>query len=175
MEKARHIITTFLKTLSFYDYIGFFLSLFIFILFIVLALMLRKHTKRSLFLLFLGFTTLFAGPVMIHKVIKNTLFLSEVTLSEMKQLHYSDTLLIKGKIDYKGKKEANHCEIKANIYKQGANVVKDFVYKLKAYRSGKQKIDKLFSQGDSENFKIVIEPFRYQGDYNMTLESGCYL
>lgn len=175
MEKAKFALTNFFSTLSFYDYIGFFLSLFIFILFIMMALILRKHTKRSLLLVSFGFVALFSGPVFAHSLIKKTIFLSDTNVMQVKQLFYSDTLLIKGKLNYKGMKDANHCLVEAKLHKQGSNVVKSFVYSLKAFRSGKHKIDKLFAKGDSADFKIVIEPFNYQGDYNVTVNSGCYI
>lgn len=175
MEKAKYLLTNFFSTLSFYDYIGFFVSLFIFILFIVLALILRKHTKRSLLLVILGFLTLFSGPVLAHSLVKDTIFLSDTNVTQIKQLFYSDTLLIKGKLNYKGLKEAHHCQVEAKLHKQGSNAIKSFVYSLKAFRSGKHKIDQLFAKGDSVDFKIVIEPFNYQGDYNITVKSGCYL
>lgn len=174
MDKARSFLTDFFNTLSTYDYIGFFLSLFIFLLFIILALILRAHTKRALILVSLGFVALFAGPVFSHKLIKNTIYYSDASITQIKQLYYSDTLLIKGVINYKGLKDANHCKVEAKLHKKGTNMIKSFVYSLKSFRSGYHKMDKTFTQGDSSAFKIVIEPFNYKGDYNITIDTGCH-
>jgi hypothetical protein len=174
MDKARSHLMDFFSTLSTYDYIGFFLSFFIFILFIILALLLRAHIKRSLFLVTLGFISLFIGPLFAHSVIKKSIFNSDANITQVKQLYYSDTLLIKGVMNYKGTKDANHCKVEAKLHKKGTNMIKSFVYGLKAFRSGHHNLDKTFTQGDSSPFKIVIEPFNYQGDYNITINSGCH-
>ena len=175
MEKAKFILTRFFDTIGTYDYIGFFLSIFLFLLFLIIYLLLRKHIKRSIFLAIIGFSFLFMGPVFSHKLVKNTLYNSEANITTVKQLHYSDTLLIKGVLHYKGIKDASHCLVSADIYKKGKNMVKDFVYNLKAYRKGSHKLDATFSTGTNKNYKIVIEPFAYKGDYNISISSGCYL
>ena len=174
MEKAKNIILEFFNTLSSYDYIGFFLAFFLFFLFLILALLLRKRIKISVTLVLFGFAFLFAGPPLIHKFVKHTIFKNDANMTEVKQLFYSDTLLIKGTLNYQGIKDAKHCKIEASIHKIGTNMLKDFVYSLKTYRYGFDTIDKAFSHGDQVNFKIVIEPFNYKGDYNITMNSGCY-
>ncbi len=174
MGKIKTAIMDFFNTLSVYDYVGFFLTLFLFFLFLILALILRRRTLLALSLVIVGFTFFFAGPVMAHLLVKNSVFKSKAELTEKKQLYYSDTLILRGMLHYVGKKNANHCEIDVAIYKKGPNVVKDFVYSLKAFRKGSKRIDKVFEPGESVDFKIVIEPFNYQGDYNITVDSGCY-
>lgn len=175
MNNAKHILNEFFITLGTYDYIGFFTAFFIFILFIVLALILRRRIKRSLFFASLGFIFLFVGPVLAYKVIKNSIFSNDITVSEVKKLYYSDTLLIKGEMSYTGIKKAGHCEVKAYVYKKSDSLVKNLIYELKSYKHGVHKIDKTFTKGDVSAFKIVIEPFTYEGDYNITINAGCYL
>ena len=174
MENAKTIIVDFFNTLSVYDYIGFFLTIFLFTLFLILALLLRRRTKLSIALVLIAFVFFFAGPSAAHIFVKSTMFKSKAKIEEVKKLFYSDTLLIKGTLLYAGKKDANHCVVDAFVHKSSPNMVKDFVYNLKSFKSGSQTLDKLFTKGDSIDFKIVIEPFRYKGDYNITLDSGCF-
>lgn len=174
MGKIKATILDFFNTLSVYDYVGFILTIVLFTLFLILALLLRRRTKLSMFFVLIAFTFFFVGPSAAHIFVKKTIFKSNPILSEVKKLVYSDTLLIKGSLLYVGKKDANHCRIEANLHKHSENSLKDFAYDLKSFRSGSQMIDQKFTKGDSVDFKIVIEPFSYQGDYNITVHSGCF-
>lgn len=174
MQKLKAAILDFFNTLSIYDYVGFFLTLFLFFLFMILALLLRRRTILAMSLVILSFVFFFGGPVMAHLLVKNSVFKSYAEITEVKQLYYSDTLILRGMLHYQGKKNANHCEVDVALHKKGPNIVKDFVYSLKAYRKGSKRIDKVFEPGESMDFKIVIEPFNYKGDYNISVASGCY-
>ena len=175
MGNAKSIITDFFNTLSIYDYIGFFLTIFLFTLFLILALLLRRRTKLSVSLVLIAFTFFFAGPSVAHIFVKKIIFKSYSDIVNVKKLVYSDTLLIKGSLLYSGRKDANHCLIEAFVHKNSDNALKDFVYDLKPFTSGRKTVNQLFTKGDRVDFKIVIEPFRYKGDYNITLDSGCFI
>jgi len=174
MENMKKVIIDFFNTLSVYDYIGFFLTIFLFTLFLILALLLRRRTKLSVLLVIVGFLFLFAGPSAAHIFVKKTIFKHDVQISEVRKLVYSDTLLIKGSLRFFGRKDSRHCKIDAKVHKYSPNAVKGFINELKTLASGSQSIHQQFTKGDTVNFKIVIEPFVYQGDYNITLNSGCY-
>lgn len=174
MEKAKIFLVDFFSTLSIYDYIGFFITVLLFFLCIVLALLLRHKTWISLLCIFFSFIFLFFGPVFTHQLLQNTFYKSEAKVLERKQLVYSDTLIIRGLLEYKGLKDASHCKLKALVHKQGGNMIRSFVNSIKSFRSVKKEIDQLMTKGDKIKFKMVIEPFNYQGDYNITMDVGCY-
>ena len=144
MEKAKSLLVDFFNTLSIYDYIGFIVTFILFLLFLILALILRKRTILSIVLLLCSFVFFFGGPVMAHLLVKNTFYKARAEITERKQLYYSDTLILRGSLHYLGKKDAEHCRVEALIYKKGSNIVKDFVYRLKAYRSVSKEIDQKF-------------------------------
>ena len=174
MGTVKTAILDFFNTLSVYDYVGFIITIVLFTLFLILALLLRRRTKLSMIFVVIAFIFFFAGPSAAHIFVKKTIFKSTPTLGEVKKLVYSDTLLIKGALFYIGQKDANHCKVEAHVHKRSTNSIKDFAYDLKTYKLGSDTIDKKFTKGDRVDFKIVIEPFTYKGDYNITLNSGCF-
>lgn len=175
MQKVRSFITDFINTLTNYDYIGFILAFVLFVLFLILALMLRKKIKLAFLLMSLAFLSLFMAPVAMHILVKKTLFKNEAKIELVKKLHYSDTLLIKGTLLYKGSYEAKHCKVEVAVHKKDQGFFKDLAYAIKPYKKGKWELDKAFSKGDTVSFKVVIEPYLYQGDYNLSLSSECTL
>lgn len=175
MERLRTLLVDFTKSLTNYDYIGFILALVLFVLFLVLALILRRRVKLALFLSMLSFLSLFSLPVAMHLLVKKTLFKNEAKIELVKKLHYSDTLLIKGTLFYKGSYEAKHCKVEVAVHKKDQGFFKDLAYAIKPYKKGKWELDKAFSKGDTVSFKVVIEPYLYQGDYNLSLSSECTL
>ena len=174
MNKVKAFLVDFFDTLSMYDYIGFIVVFIIFFLFIVLALLLRRRTLLSMILVVCSFFFLFGGPVLAHLLVQNSYYKSKAEITEVKQLYYSDTLILRGVLHFLGKKDATHCMIEASLYKKSPNILKDLVYGLKAYRSASTNMDKVLTYGDDVSFKIVIEPFNYKGDYNITVNSGCH-
>lgn len=173
MEAIRSSIVAFIKTLTSFDYMGFIIAFFLFVIFLVLALMLRKKSKRAAILAIFAFLSLFGAPIAMHMLVKSTLFKSRAELESVKKLYYSDTLLIKGLLHYEGKYDAKHCTVAVAVYKVHNGFIKDLANKIKPYKKGFCILDRNFTKGDITDFKVVIEPYLYEGDYNLSLKTEC--
>ncbi len=174
VEKIREAIITFFQSLTGYDYLGFFVTMVLFMMLLFLALYFRHRTKLSFLITLIGFVFFFGGPVAVHALVKATLFKHESQVKEVRQLHYSDTLLVKGELHYLGKHKARYCEVSVAVHKEGGNFFKALVYKMKPLQEGSTKVEKELEKGETTPFKVVIEPFNYGGDYNITIASGCF-
>lgn len=174
MQSFQKNLIEFFNNLTGYDYAGFLIALILFILFLILALMLRKRTKLAMLLISFSFIALFGGPVGVHALVKHTLYKHEARITDVKKLHYSDTLLIKGDLEYLGDKMASSCVIDVKVHKQEGSFFKDIAHTIKPYKQGSAKLLMQLDKGDSKDFKVVIEPFTYAGDYNITVSSGCF-
>lgn len=173
MDAIRTYVTEFISVLTNYDYMSFSVTFLLFALLLILSLLIRQHIRISAFLVFLSFFSLFLGPVIMHKVVKATLFKHDANVTLMKKLAYSDTLVVKGKVSYLGKNEAHYCDITVDLYKRENNFFKDFANGINAYRSGTTRVSYPFNKGDVRPFKVVFEPFTYLGDYDVKLDTDC--
>ena len=173
MEAIRTYITDFISVLTSYDYMSFSVTFLLFALFLILALLIRHKIKLSTFLVILAFFFLFIGPVIMHKLVKATLFKHDANVTMVKKLVYSDTLVVKGTVHYLGKNEAHYCDVNVDIYKKDDNFFKDIANGVKTYKSGVTRVTYPFVKGDVRPFKVVFEPFNYLGDYEVKLDTDC--
>lgn len=173
MEEIRTYIKEFISVLTSYDYMSFSVTFLLFALFLILALLIRHRIKLSTFLVILAFFSLFIGPVIMHSLVKATLFKHDANVTMVKKLVYSDTLVVKGNIYYTGKNEAHYCDIYVDVYKKDENFFKNLANSLKSYKSTSTRVVYPFIKGDVRPFKVVIEPFNYLGDYEVKLDTDC--
>ena len=165
-------LLAFVHDLTPYDYILFGVSFFLFILFIILALLLRKRLKTALFLVLFGFAILLLAPTLGSMQMHKYLFKNSVELISQKKLHFVEAVVVKGAITNESKLDFVTCKITANVYKVTKNKYKNYLLQFKPF----QKVSILehnISKGQTKEFKIIIEPFRYKKDYNISLEGDC--
>jgi hypothetical protein len=165
-------IIAFLHNLIIYDYILFGAAFVLFILFIILAILLRKRLGLAIFLVLFSFATLLLTPSIGYIEMHKYLFKNKVELLSQKRQHFVAAIVVQGKITNKSKFNFKTCKITANVYRMTANKWKNYIYKLKPLK--KMSIIKAdISKGTSKEFKMIIEPFNYSKDYNITLGASC--
>jgi len=165
-------LLTFIDGLIAYDYILFGASFLLFILFIILALLFRKKLIIALFFILLGFATLILGPTLGYIQMHKYIFKNTTKLLSQKRLHFVQLVIVKGTLTNESKLDFKKCIITANAYKVTKNKYKNYLYKLKPFQKMsiiKQNIQK----GETQAFQIIIEPFTYKKDYNISLEANC--
>ncbi len=165
-------LLTFVHGLIMYDYILFGLSFFLFILFVILALLLRKKLGLALFFLLLGFTTLVLGPTLGYMQMHKYLFKNSTKLLSQKRLHFVQAVIVKGKITNESKFNFTECKITAEVYKVTKNKYKNYLFKLKPFQK-MSILEQNLQKGETREFKIIVEPFTYKKDYNISLGASC--
>lgn len=165
-------LLTFIHGLILYDYILFGLSFVLFLLFIIFALVFRKKLIIALFFVLLGFATLILGPTLGYIEMHKYLFKNSTKLISQKRLHFVQAVIVKGSITNESKFDFKECKISAEVYKITKNKYKNYLLKLKPFQ--KMSIsEKNLLKGQTREFKIIIEPFKYKKDYNISLGASC--
>jgi len=165
-------ITLFIEGLITYDYLLFGLSFVLFLLFIILGILLRKRTFFALIFIILGFSTLLLGPTLGYIKLHETLFKHTLNLKSQKRLEFTKAVVVKGDITNQSKRVFKECKITASAYKITSNKYKNYFKKLKPFQKMSIVLyDIKVSQ--TRNFKIIVEPFTYQYDYNISLGADC--
>jgi hypothetical protein len=165
-------IQDFVDGLITYDYILFGTVLLLFVLFIILGILLRKKLTLAIFFVLLAFATFLLGPTLGYLELHKFLFKNETVLISQKRLHFTQAVIVKGKITNKSNLNFKSCKIRANAYKITKNKYKNYIYKLKPFQK-MSIIEKGIKRGETREFKIIVEPFTYKRDYNISLEASC--
>jgi len=165
-------ITTFIHGFIMYDYILFGVVFTLFLLFIILSIVLRKKLGLSIFILLLAFVILLAGPTIGYKEMHKYLFKNSITLSSQKRLVFTPAIVVKGSVKNESKLDFKRCVITAKVHKVSKNVLKNYIYKFKIIKKMSIVEDNI-PKGETRYFKLIVEPFSYKRDYNITLKASC--
>ncbi len=165
-------ITAFINELVTYDYILFGSVFMLFILFIILAIILRKKTALSIFLLLLSFTLLILGPTLGYMKMHEFLYKNSCKLLSQKRLSFTPAIVVKGSITNESKFDFSSCKITATAYKSSKNIIKKYIYPLKPLKK-MSILQENILKGETQEFKIIVEPFTYSKDYNISIKASC--
>lgn len=168
----KHQITAFIKGLINYDFILFGGIFTLFILLIILGIILRRNTGLSIFIVMFAFILLFVGPVVGYKKMHEYLFKNSCEITYQKKLTFTKAVVINGTIKNESKFDFKSCKITASAYKVTGNPVKDYVFKFNPLKKMSILEHNILKQ-ESREFKIIIEPFTYSKDYNISIGAKC--
>ena len=155
-----------------YDYILFGSVFVLFVLFIILGIVLRKKIFLAIFLIFLAFIILFAGPTIGYMKMHEFLFKNSVELISQKKLSFTKAVVLKGKLRNESKYFFSSCKITAEAYKVSKKKLKTFIYSFKSFKK-MSILEHDVAVGETREFKMIIEPFTYSKDYNISLGARC--
>ena len=165
-------ITTFINELIKYDYILFGSVFVLFIVFIIIALVVRKKVGLSIFLVLFSFTILLLGPTLGYIEMHKYLFKNSITLISQKRLHFSNAIIVKATLINESKLDFQSCKITINVHKVSKNMIKKYLYQFKTIKK-MNIIKEDIKVGEKIEFKSIVEPFTYKKDYNITLGAEC--
>lgn len=165
-------ISAFTNNLISYDYILFGSVFFLFVLFIILAIVLRRKTVLAIILIFLSFLILVLGSTFGYIKMHQILFKNSTKLISQKKLSFTPAVVVNGTITNESKLNFKSCKITASAYKFSKNAIKKHIYPLKPFKK-MSIIKENILKGETQEFKIIVEPFRYKKDYNISIKASC--
>jgi len=167
------LIQDFIHQLIIYDYFLFGGIFTLFLLFLILAIVLRDKIKLAIFSVLFAFIILTVGPVAGYIALHQYLFQHTIILREVKALEFTEALLIEGDINNTSKRTFHECTVSAGVYKVAHNKFLDPIYPNIPFKKGALIVQKTIPPGKSAPFKLFVEPFRYTKDYNVTVKAKC--
>jgi len=173
MNQLKLTIQNFVASLHDYDYILFAISGALFFLILLLAIILRKKTGLSLFLVLISFIIIIAGPTVGYNYIHSTLFKTEITDLTIKRLEFSEAVVIKGTLTNLGKQPFTKCTISSKAYKGATSFLEELVYPLKPFLKTSILKQEDMNVSESVDFKMILEPFTYSKEYNISIKANC--
>jgi hypothetical protein len=165
-------ITAFINNLILYDYILFGSVFALFILILILALVLRKKTTISAILALCSFAILFIGPTVGYVKMHEFLFPTSIKLVSQKKLTYTPAIVVSGELTNISKRNFKRCKISALALRQSKNKIKTYIYRFKPLKK-MSILEENIAKGETRVFKIIIEPFTSNHDYNISIKADC--
>ena len=165
-------ITIFLNGLITYDYILFGGVFTLFLLLIILGIMQRDKIVLALFLIVSSFIILSVGSIVGYIQMHNYLFKTTSSITSQKKLTYSQAVVVYGVVKNTSELDFKSCKITANAYKVTGNALKDYLFKFKPFKK-MSILEHDILKGDEREFKVILEPFTYAKDYNISIGANC--
>jgi hypothetical protein len=165
-------ILEFIHGLSNYDYILFAALFFIFLLLLILTLLLRKRAFFASVFLILSLTTLFVGPFIGYIQLHDYLYKNSSKITEIKALEFSPALVVMGNITNESERDFSTCKVNVNIFKVAHNEFLDTILPYNPFQT-MQVTETNITKGETRDLKIIVEPFSYKQDYNVSLGVNC--
>lgn len=165
-------ITTFIESLIIYDYILFGSAFVFFILFIIIGIILRRKTILAIFFILLAFSILLLAPTFGYIELHQYLFKNTTTLTSQKRLEFTQAVVVKGSVTNESKFNFESCKLTARAYKVSKNDLKNYILKFKTIKE-MSILEYDIKIGETRDFKIIVEPFTYSKDYNISIGARC--
>ncbi len=168
-------IKIYFHNLGLYDYIGFGIVGVVFLLFFILSfiLLFKKPTIGVLLLLF-TFALPPLGVYGVHTLLQKTIRKSKLTIKKIKPLHFTNALLVIGKIDNLSKREFKKCYIEFIITRKSKSRFKSFLYRLKPIATRTIYIHRSIKAKSSYNFKKILDDTIYRKNDKLFGKIACY-
>lgn len=173
MNKLKASFQALVESFHMYDYVLFGVSGGLFLLLLFLAILLRNKIGLSLLFVLLSFIVLIAGPIMGYKYIHESIYKTKISELTIKKLEFSQALVIKGTITNLGKESFKKCKVSSSAYKGPTNFLEELVFPLKPFVKRSIIKEENIDINDSIDFKILLEPFTYSNEYNISLKVDC--
>ncbi|ABB45148.1 hypothetical protein Suden_1874 [Sulfurimonas denitrificans DSM 1251] len=165
-------INEFIKELILYDYILFGSLLLVFLILLIIGIVFRQKTLLAVFLIFFAFIILIFGSTVGYVEMHNYLFKNETTLTSQKKLSFTQAVVVYGRVKNVSQRDFKSCKVSATVYRFSGNEIKDYIKKFKPIVK-MSIVEEDIAIGQEREIKIIISPFVYGGDYNVSLGADC--
>lgn len=156
-----------------YDYILFGASGALFLIFLFLAIILRNKLGLSLLLVLLAFVVLIAGPIFGYKYVHDSIYKTQIHELSIKKLEFSKAIVIKGSLTNLGQTSFKKCKISSSAYKGPTNFLEEIVFPFKPFIKRSIVKEENIDINQSIEFKLLLEPFTYSKEYNISVKVEC--
>jgi hypothetical protein len=167
-------VDEFFGQFNIFDILGFSFVIFLGILIIYLAIALRKKIVLMILLLLIGIGVLSGGPFLMDKLIDSIVKKTSITNLNLKQLQFTDALVVTGSLNNLGKVAFKKCKIVVTTRKTSTNKYKDMLldYKKPA-NSYTLNLDGGIEMKANKDFKFIVNGFRTDATMKTEVKGIC--
>ena len=164
----------YLHHLGMYDYIAISLVLSTFLVVLILATMIViRHQFFGALLFIANVAFLCFGAFFAYKFVDDNTRARELKITQLKQLEYTDVVVVDLNLTNKSKKSFHFCRVNVKFHKNSKNAYKDFINRLKPFKNRLSEINATIAPRQTHQITMIIKDFR-PSDYNVTTSSECF-
>ncbi len=157
------------------DYIAFAWLVLLFFVFLFLAILLaRGRPLLAMIIVILDLALLGGGPFGIKYILDSKIRDVETKLETIKQLTYSDTLILQGTLQNRGKVNFNWCKVHLNIYPKQKNGAIYKILPIKSLHERSITIETPPKKSELVTFELVWENIRLDENQSVVAKGECY-
>lgn len=166
-------IIDFLHTLTLYDYLLFGGILFFFLFLLILSILLRHKQNLAISLVLLAFITLLTAPIGGYIALHAIVFKYSVKLTTVKDLTYTNALLLQGDINNTSQQTFKECTLFVGVSKISDIKPLNKLYPYLPFRRQTITINGPIKPNESKTFKLLLQPFHYTKRHSVTVLGLC--
>ncbi|MEA3370097.1 MAG: DUF2393 family protein, partial [Campylobacterota bacterium] len=115
---------------------------------------------------------LIIGPTFGYIKMHQILFKNSTELISQKKLSFTPAVVVNGTLTNESSFDFKSCKITASAFKLSKNLIKKHIYPLKPFKK-MSIVKENILKGETQKFKIIVEPFTYKRDYNISIKASC--
>jgi hypothetical protein len=165
-------ILAFMDTLKLYDYLLFGGILFLFLFFLILAILFHNKLALAVTLIISAFIILVTAPIQ-YMVLHKYLYKHTITLTTVQDLEFTDALLVRGDVNNTSQQTINECTLYISISKVSPLKILNNFYPYIPFKTQPLHFKTPLKPKESYSFKILIEPFSYQKHFQVIARGQC--
>ncbi len=174
MNELKQRIIDYIHHLTIYDYFAIsWVGVFFLFLMLIVFLNIKKRAKFAFFLFVITLLITVFSPIFIKLYFDKTVRKVDILNQKITKLHFAKMLIIKGKLQNKGKIDFKKCRIFTKVVKKDKNKYKNILNSLKPLRKKSILLDRELKKDSLERFKVVINDFDLS-DYEVKVTAECY-
>jgi hypothetical protein len=167
-------VELFFGQFNIYDILGFTFVMFFGLLILYLSYVLRKKIVLMILMILIGLSTLIGGPFLMDKLVDSVAKKTTISNLTLKQLQFTDALVVTGKIQNAGKVDFKSCKIVVTTRKTSKNQYKDILLQYKKPANKHiMKLDYTLAKGEEKEFKYIVDGFRTDATMKTEVKGIC--
>ena len=175
-EKLKVLLIQMVSYLSVYEIGLILIGFFIFIMLFTLGLLLRGRRFIARFFFFLSIVAILAAPFVLHFMMKNVLYKTDVTLMSAYPMQYTKGFFVAGNITNKGRAPINECLISVDsVRDEKDSKFMKYFNSIFPKSSLSTSIDVDIEPDNNADFSVIVPNFEAQEPLLFRVYVDCYL
>lgn len=175
-EKLKILLIQMVSYLSVYEIGLILIGFFIFIMLFTLGLLLRGRRFIARFFFFLSIIAILAAPFVLHFMMKNVLYKTDVTLMSAYPMQYTKGFFVAGSITNKGRAPINECLISVDsVRDEKDSKFMRYFNSIFPKSSLSRSIDIDIEPDSNADFSVIVPNFEAQEPLLFRVYVDCYL
>ncbi|RDU59822.1 DUF2393 domain-containing protein [Helicobacter marmotae] len=176
IEDFKALLIQMLSYISLYELALLLALFFVFIMIFTLGLLLRGRRFIAEIFFFLSAGVICAAPFVLHFVMKNVFYTTEVNITSAHAMQYTKGFFVSGEITHKGKIPISQCYVAVNeVRDESGSKIMNVINSIFPKSSSGTFFNAQIAPGGQHEFAIIVPHFEGKEPFLYRIYIDCYL